>query len=181
MKSPRVILGLAFTLLVSLASATSSSAAANCPPPDAQAKTVGKIKVDNVVVDVKNVDYPKGKTLNPPRSPLVAGVSIRHKPLSSPTGSSLIVWHVTYNGCRGKLNKIIDKKKGFAFEVTDEKGEKTKYAISKRIQVKRGKYDPNWFLLSGPRQLVMVTCTGKRTKAGFSDNLFIFASPIIKG
>lgn len=168
-------------LFFSITTATNSSSAAYCPPPDAKSKTVGKIKVDNIVVEVKNVDYPKGKSLLPPKSPLVAGVSIRHRPLSADFGSSLVVWHVSYNGCQGKLNPIINKKKGYSFQVVDEKGRKTEYAISQRIQVKRGKYDPKWFMLSGPRQLVLVTCTNRVGNRGFLDNLFIIASPVING
>ena len=181
MNRSRIVIGIVFALVFSGVSVTSTSASVYCRPPEAGLKTVGKIKVDNVSVDVKNVDYPKGKILTPPRSPLVAGISIRHKPLSSPTGSSLVVWHVTFNGCPGKLNPLISKKKGYIFEVVDERGRTTKYVISRKKTVKRGAYDPKWFLLSGPRQLVLVTCTGKPVKRVFPNNLFIFASPVIKG
>lgn len=164
-------------LIFSLTSAPISNAAINCPPPKADGRTVGKIKVGKVTVNVKNVDYPIGKDLNPPKSPLNAGVSIRHQPLNAETGASVIVWHINYNGCQGKLNVINNKKPGFKFDVIDEAGNEVTYEVSKRYQVKKGKYDPNWFLLSGPRQLVLVTCTGKVINRSYTDNLVIIATP----
>lgn len=154
-----------------------STTAAYCPPGKVDGKTVGKINVGDVKVNLKNVDYPEGKDLNPPKSPLNAGVSIRHQPLSAETGSSIIVWHINYNGCQGKLNVINNKKRGYKFNVIDENGKSVEYAISKKIQVKKGKYDPMWFMLSGPRQLVLVTCTGKVVKRSYTDNLVIIATP----
>lgn len=154
-----------------------SSTAAYCPPGKIDGKTVGKINVGDVEVNIKNVDYPEGKDLSPPKSPLNAGVSIRHQPLSAESGSSIIVWHVNYKGCQGKLNVVNKKKLGYKFNVIDENGKSVEYAISKKVQVKKGNYDPMWFMLSGPRQLVLVTCIGKVINRSYTDNLVIIATP----
>ena len=166
------------SLILTLTSAPVSSSLVNCPPARVDGKTVGKIKVGKTIVNVKNVDYPAGKVLNPPKSPLNAGVSIRHQPLSADSGSSIVVWHINYNGCQGKLNVINNKKRGYEFTVTDERGVDTTYEVSKKFQVKKGKYDPDWFMLSGPRQLVLVTCIGKVIKGSYEDNLVIIATPV---
>jgi hypothetical protein len=152
--------------------------AAICPPAKADGKTIGKITVGNVNVNLKSVKYPAGGVLNPPRSPLNAGVSNRHMPLSAELGSTVIVWHVNLNGCQGKLNAINKKKVGFQFDVTDENGETIKYEVSKKLTVPKGKYKAEWFELSGPRQLVLVTCTGTVVKGSYKENLVIFASPV---
>lgn len=178
MKINALVSALALSLVFSLIPLTSSMAVTKCPSPKADGLTVGKIRVEDVIVNVKNVDYPLGKDLNPPKSPLNAGVSIRHQPLSSESGSSLIVWHVNYKGCQGKLNVINNKRRGYEFEVIDESGESVRYKIFKRIQVKKGEYDPEWFLLSGPRQLVLVTCTGRVVNRSYTDNLVIIATPV---
>lgn len=149
-----------------------------CPPSKSDGKTVGIIQVEKVRVNIKNVDYPEGQELIPPKSPLNAGVSIRHQPLSAQSGSTIIVWHVNYNGCQGKLNVVNNKNVGFRFNVTDEQGETLTYEIAKRLKVKKGNYDPDWFMLSGPRQLVLVTCTGKVVNRSYTDNLVIIATPI---
>lgn len=178
MKRFPISVALIAALLFSFTHVPTASAAVKCPPAKSDGKTVGKIEVGSVTVNVKNVDYPEGKDLNPPKSPLNAGVSIRHQPLSADTGSSIIVWHINYNGCQGKLNVINNKKRGYQFSVKDENGTTTQYEVSKKVQVKKGKYDPDWFMLSGPRQLVLVTCTGKVVNRSYKDNLVIIATPV---
>ena len=169
---------ISMVLLASLLTGTSSSTAAICPPPAADGKTIGKVIVGKTTVDVKNVDYPAGQDLNPPKSPLNVGLSIRHKQLSATEGSSILVWHINYNGCKGKLDVINKEKVGFKFSVVDESGKKTQYAITSRLIVPKGQYQSEWFLLSGPRKLVLITCTGKVVNRHYLDNLVIIASPV---
>lgn len=152
--------------------------AAKCPSPRKDGKTVGAVIADGVTVNVKNVDYKPGKDITPPASPLNAGVSLLHQPLSSKEGSSVIVWHVNYRGCQGKLNVINDEKPGFTFGVIDENGDLVEYAIRERLQVKKGDYEEDWFMLSGKRQLIMVTCIGKVVRGSYLDNLVIIATPV---
>jgi hypothetical protein len=170
-----VSLALIGNLLFSLAP---SAIAAGCPDPKKDGKTIGKVVVGKTNTDVKYVDYEAGEALDPPNSPLNVGLSIRHMPLSSPIGSSLLVWHINYKGCEGKLNILNDKKIGFKFSIVDEKGFKQEFKISKKFQVKKGKYKSEWFQLNGPRQLTLVTCIGKVVNHHYEDNLVIIAVPL---
>lgn len=115
--------------------------------------------------------------MDPPSSPANAGVSARHNPLSATSGSSIVTWHVNYNGCAGALNPITKKDIGFTFSIKDEKGESTKYKIVENYTVPKGSYLPEWFELTGPRQIVLVTCTGKFVKGHYQDNLVLIARP----
>lgn len=169
---------LVVTLILGLVNAPASTAAI-CPPTSVDGKTIGTISVGKVKVLVKNVDYPEGEALSPPKSPLNAGISIRHQPLSATSGSSIIVWHINYNGCQGKLNVINSKKKGFTFKVKDEAGKIQKYAVTSKYQVRKGNYKSEWFMLTGPRQLVMVTCIGKVVDGHYLDNLVVIATPVV--
>lgn len=155
-----------------------SASAASCPDPKKDGKTIGKVVVGKVVAEVKYIDYEAGGYVDPPNSPLSVGLSIRHMPLSSPIGSSLLVWHVNYKGCVGKLNVLNDKKPGFKFSIVDEKGFKQQFVIQSKTQVTKGKYKAEWFQLNGPRQLTMVTCTGKVVNRHYTDNLVIIAVPV---
>lgn len=157
---------------------TSSAAARGvCPNPARDGVTIGKVGVGSTVVDVKSVNYPAGGQLDPPASPLNVGVSARHAPLSATVGSSILVWHINYSGCTGKLNVLMDKKKGFTFSVVDENGESKRYSITSVIRTPKGKYRPEWFRLDGPRQLVFVTCIGVVVNGHYKDNLVIIARP----
>lgn len=159
-------------------SASTAAAAPRCPDPSKDGKTVGKIIVGTTSVDVKQVTYPAGGEIDPPASPLNAGVSLRHMPLSSPIGSSIIVWHVNYNGCVGKLNVVTKQKVGSTFSIVDEKGFKNKFKIIQRLTVPKGNYKQSWFTLTGPRQLVMVTCTGRVINGHYDKNLVVIATPV---
>lgn len=174
LRIPLIVISLVIGLLTA-----PSSLAANCPPSSVDGKTVGRISVGDVKVPVKNVDYPEGEALSPPKSPLNAGVSIRHQPLSATSGSTIIVWHINYNGCQGKLNVINSKKPGYVFKVKDEAGKVQKYAVTSKYQVKKGNYKSEWFMLTGPRQLVMVTCIGKVIDRHYLDNLVVIATPVV--
>lgn len=164
-------------VLSSLTSSLVSAQAASCPATNLDGKTVANIAMGKTKVEVKRVDYPKSGVLDPPKSPQFAGVSIRHQPLSSIQGSSLIVWHVSYHGCRGKLNVVSEAPVKTKFSVTDEKGIKTDYRIIKNITIPVGNYDADWFRLNGPRQLVFVTCAGKVVNGHHTKNQVVVAVP----
>lgn len=135
----------ALTVLVVVCSnllfGTSPAQAAKCPPTNLDGKTVANLTMGKTKVEIKRVDYPKSGVLDPPKSPKFAGVSIRHQPLSSIQGSSLIVWHVSYRGCQGKLNVISKAPISTKFSVRDEKGVNTEYKVVKNVTIKVGKYD----------------------------------------
>lgn len=172
-------LALAVSVLLGV-TAPAASAVAVCPPAANDGKTIGKIVVKGTSIDVKRVNYPKGGELDPPRSPLNVGISTRHMPLSSPIGSSILAWHINYNGCIGKLNVITRQAVGSTFTVVDEKGFKQQFKITQRVTVPKGKYRPSWFTLSGPRQLVMVTCTGTVRNGHYDKNLVVIAKPVVQ-
>lgn len=166
-----------FTLWLSILSPVAAGAA-TCPPSSVDGETIGKIQVNNVSVNIKSVKYPKGGALTPPRSPLNAGISMRHMPLSSDLGTSVIAWHVNFNGCQGKLNVLSKESVGFEFSVVDENGDTDLYRITEKFTVKKGDYEPEWFDLSGPRKLLLVTCTGKVVNGSYLKNLVLMAEPI---
>lgn len=160
-----------------LVGAPSSAGAAACPDPAKDGKTIGNIVFGSVVADIKAVTYPAGGELKPPKSPDNVGLSVRHMPLSSPVGSSLLTWHVNYNGCQGRLNPLATKGKGSRFTVIDEKGFRQDYTVARTIRVKKGEYKAEWFRLDGSRQLVLVTCTGSVVNGHYTHNLVLIATP----
>jgi hypothetical protein len=156
----------------------SSASAAKCPPTDIDGKTVANLFMGKSKVEIKRVDYPKSGALDPPKSPQYAGVSIRHQPLSAVQGSSIIVWHVSYHGCKGRLNMLSEAPLNTKFSVVDEKGGKTQYQVIKNFNVKKGAYEADWFRLNGSRQLVFVTCTGKVVDGHYTHNQVLIATPV---
>lgn len=166
-----VILGLGIVSSVSIAHA------ATCRPISTNTKTMGTMIADGISAVVKSANYPAGGVFDPPESPLAIGLSARHQPLSATSGSSLLVWHVNYSGCQGKINFMMKKKAGYTFSMIDETATIKEYKISSVQIVPVGKYKPEWFRLSGPRQLVFVTCTGKVVKGHHTQNHVIIATP----
>lgn len=164
------------SLLVGLPAASAS--AASCPDPKKDGKTIGNVVFGSVVSDIKSVSYPAGGELEPPRSPNNVGLSARHMPLSSPVGSSILTWHVNYNGCVGRLNVLATKGIKAKFTVIDEKGFRQDYVVSKVLRVKKGDYKAEWFRLDGARQLVLVTCTGRVINGHYDQNLVLIANPV---
>jgi hypothetical protein len=176
----RRTLGLAVTatlLLGSFAALAPTASAAKCPATNLDGKTIGTIKVGSLSVPVKSVTYPISGELDPPISPQFAGISARHNPLSATVGSSIIVWHIKYNACAGKLNPIVNSKVGSKISVVDEKNANHSYKIASNFSVLLGVYKADWFSLEGPRQLVFVTCTGKVVKGRYLRNQIIIAVP----
>lgn len=153
------------------------ASAAKCPPTNIDGKTVANLFMGKSKVEIKRVDYPKSGVLDPPKSPQFAGVSIRHQPLSAVQGSTIIVWHVSYHGCKGRLNMLSEAPLKTKFSVIDEKGGNTQYQLVKNIKIKKGAYEADWFRLNGSRQLVFVTCTGKVVNGHYTQNQVLIAIP----
>ncbi len=174
----RVLITVIILFISSAVFGVNSANAAKCPPTNQDGKTVAKLAMGKSKVEIKRVDYPKSGVLDPPKSPQFAGVSIRHQPLSSIEGSSIIVWHVSYHGCRGRLNMLSEAPLKTKFTVTDEKGINTEYQVVKNVTIKVGAYQPDWFRMNGPRQLVFVTCAGKVVKGHHTQNQVLIATPV---
>lgn len=149
-----------------------------CVPLKATGKTIGTIKVGNLSVPIKSFIYPAGGIMEPQRTTTAAGLSLRHMPLSSTLGNSVITWHVNYNGCWNPLNTLTGKKVGYKFSITDEKGGKRTYRIEKKYTVTKGSYKESWFTLIGPRQLTLVTCTGAFKNGHYEKNSVLIAVPV---
>jgi hypothetical protein len=152
--------------------------AVGCVPVKATGKTVGQIQVGALEMPIKAFNYPAGGIMEPQKSTQMAALSQRHMPLSSPTGTSVVVWHVDYSGCTNELNVLTKQAVGFKFKITDEKGKVTTYKISKKYTVKKGNYQSSWFNLIGPRQLLMATCTGTFKNGHYQDNSVLIAVPV---
>lgn len=162
----------------SLLSQSSIASAAKCTPTKPTGKTVGTISVGSLEMPIKSFIYPAGGVMEPQKSTLMAAVSQRHMPLSSTLGTSVIVWHVNYAGCVNALNVLTTKSVGSTFSIVDENGETTKYKISQKYQVTKGKYKKEWFTLIGPRQLLLATCTGTFANGHYKDNSILIAVPV---
>mgnify|MGYP006272926625 CR=1 FL=1 len=156
----------------------SHSSAAPCKPTKATGKTIGKIKAGAVDMPIKSFSYPAGGIMEPQPTTLAAGLSNRHMPLNSKLGTSVITWHVNYNGCWNKLNIFMTQKVGFKFKVTDENGVTRTYRVDKKLKVKKGQYKESWFTLVSPRQLTLVTCTGSFKNGHYTHNMIFIATPI---
>lgn len=154
------------------------SADAACKPVKPTGKTVGRIKVGSVNMPIKAFTYPEGGVMEPQKSTLLAGLSMRHMPLSSDLGTSVITWHKDYSGCVNELNIMFDRKIGSTFQITDENGDIQRYEITRKLEVKKGNYKKSWFTLVGPRQLAMFTCTGKFSNGHYEKNLVVIATKV---
>jgi hypothetical protein len=151
------------------------STEAACKPVTPKGKTVGRIEVGKVNMPIKAFTYPAGGIMEPQATTLSAGVSLRHMPLSSQLGTSVVTWHRDYNGCVNELNIFFERKVGSRFEISDENGVSQSYRVIKKLEVKKGDYKKSWFTLVGPRQLTLVTCTGKFKNGHYEDNLVVIA------
>jgi hypothetical protein len=152
--------------------------AAACKPAKPTGKTVGQISAGSVNMPIKSFNYPAGGVMEPQATTLSAALSQRHMPLSSTTGTSVIVWHVNYAGCNNALNALTSQSSGYKFKVTDELGQTTTYAISKRYKVTKGDYKESWFDLIGQRKLLLATCAGAFKNGHYQDNVVIIATPV---
>ena len=173
----RVILGLALAIGISLSPTALTVSAAACKPEKPTGKTIGTISVGNLDMPIKAFNYPAGGIMEPQGTTLAAGLSLRHMPLDSKLGTTVITWHVNYNGCWSPLNVLMGKEEGFVITLEDEDGVRTKYKIEKKLVVKKGDYKKSWFNLIGPRQIVLFTCTGTFTKGHYEKNMVFIATP----
>lgn len=158
--------------------AIESSGAASCTPVKSTGKAVGSISLGSVTVPIKSFNYPAGGVMEPAPNTTAAGLSARHMPLSSKVGSSIIVWHRDYQGCVHALNAFMNKNVGATFSITDESGLSTKYRLKMVKVISKGDYKESWFDLIGPRQIVMVTCTGVFKSGHYEKNMVFIATPV---
>lgn len=77
------------------------------------------------------------------------------------------------------MNAINNKPVGYNFTVTDEVGNEQRYSVTEKLVVDKGDYQAEWFDLSGPRRLLLVTCTGKVVNGSYEKNLVVFAEPVL--
>jgi hypothetical protein len=152
--------------------------AAKCPPASVGGPSIGKVTVGGASVPIKPVQYPRGGTLRPPETNQAAGLSVRHAPLTANEGTTVIVWHVRYEpGCRGTLNPLLDLPVGATFTVTPRGTQRIVYRITDRVEVRKGRYQAEWFSLSGPRRLSLFTC-GDLRGGEFRSTIATFAEPV---
>lgn len=169
----------AIALVVSaLLVVTPSNAAPKCDAVKPKGKTIGTIEVGNVKQPIKAFNYPAGGVMEPQGTTLAAGLSLRHMPLNSTLGTSVITWHVNYKGCWSPLNVFMSREVGTTFRITDEDGVVTRYRVDRKLVVKKGDYRKSWFQLIGPRQLALFTCTGEFRNGHYVDNMVFIATPI---
>ena len=152
--------------------------AAPCKPVKPTGKTVGIIKAGSVELPIKAFSYPAGGVMEPQGTTLAAGLSKRHMPLNSKVGTSVITWHINYQGCWNDLNILMSQKPGFRFSITDENGKVRRYEIEKKLVVDKGEYKKSWFTLVSPRKLTLVTCTGTFKNGHYTDNMIFIATPV---
>lgn len=165
--------------LVFLALPMPAASASPCPPATAGGQPIGWITVGDERVPIKPVDLSRGGALDPPPSNRVAGASVRHAPLASSTGTSVITWHVRYGqGCPGRLNELIDLPIGSNFDVETKDGQTTRYAITGRDVVRRGAHRAEWFDQEGPRRLSLFTCAGL-VNGRYTKTMVVFAEPVL--
>ena len=167
---------IALGLITSPIAMTTSAAA--CAPIAPKGKTIGVITAGAVKMPIKAFNYPAGGVMEPQGTTLAAGLSKRHMPLNSTLGTSVITWHVNYNGCWNALNMLMSQDKGYVIKIEDEDGKVTKYRITEKLVVKKGNYKKSWFTLIGKRQITLFTCTGAFKNGHYENNMVFIATPI---
>lgn len=158
---------------------SNQSRAAECKPVKPRGQSVGSIKYGSRSMPIIPFTYPAGGVMEPQKTTKAAAISLRHMPLDSKLGTSVIAWHVDFNGCVNELNALLKKPVGHKFSITDDKGAKRNYVISEKFTVKKGNYKRSWFSLVGPRQLAMFTCSGPFEKGHYRNNEVLIAVPAL--
>lgn len=175
----RSILAFAIGFGISLSPLALSNSAAACNPVKPKGQSIGTINVGSNKTPIIPFTYPAGGVMEPQKTTEALFMSLRHMPLSSSVGTSVLVWHVNFNDCWSDLNVLIgDEKEGFRFRITDETGVTKTYKISEINFVKKGKYKKSWFSLVGPRQLALFTCAGDFKNGHYVENKVIIAVPV---
>ena len=174
----RIALAFSLALGIALTPQLQSNSAAACTPVKPKGQDVGTINVGASKVPIIPFTYPAGGVMEPQKTTEALFMSLRHMPLSSSVGTSVMAWHVNFNNCVSKLNFLIgDEKVGFKFRITDETGVTKTYRISQISVVKKGNYKKSWFSLVGPRQLALFTCAGQFKNGHYEENKVIIAVP----
>jgi len=175
----RSVFAFALGLGISLSPLALSNSAAACKPVQPKGQKIGTINAGAAKVPIIPFSYPAGGVMEPQKTTEALFMSLRHMPLSSSVGTSVLAWHVNFNDCWSNLNTLIgDEKEGFRFRITDETGVTKTYKISEIIVVKKGKYKKSWFSLVGPRQLALFTCAGDFKNGHYVENKVIIAVPV---
>lgn len=172
---------LAFALgaVLTLAPISQSPSLAACKPTKPRGTSIGTINAGSSKMPIVPFTYPAGGVMEPQKTTEALFMSLRHMPLSSSIGTSVLAWHINANGCWSNLNFLIgDEKVGFRFKITDETGVTKTYRITEISVVKKGKYKKSWFSIIGPRKLALFTCTGAFVDGHYVDNKVIIAVPV---
>lgn len=165
-------------LVLSLAPVSQSPSLAACNPVKPKGTPIGTINVGPSKTSIIPFTYPAGGVMEPQKTTEALFMSLRHMPLSSSIGTTVLAWHINSNGCWNDLNFLIgDEKVGFRFKITDETGVTKTYRITETTVVKKGKYRKSWFSIVGPRKLALFTCTGAFADGHYLDNKVIIAVP----
>ncbi len=172
--------GITFALFLNclFAITATQAASADCKPVKPRGQSVGMINYGNKKMPIIPFTYPAGGVMEPQKTTRAAAISLRHMPLDSKLGTSVIAWHVDFNGCLSELNALLDKSVGYRFSITDNNGVARKFEISQKFTVKKGKYRKSWFSLVGPRRLAMFTCSGPFVNGHYRDNEVLIAVPV---
>ncbi len=172
--------GITFVLIFNclFAITATQNASADCKPVKPRGQSVGTINYGNKKMPIIPFTYPAGGVMEPQKTTRAAAISLRHMPLESKLGTSVIAWHVNFNGCINELNSLLYKSVGYRFSITDNNGVTRKYEISQKFNVKKGNYRKSWFSLVGPRKLAMFTCSGPFVNGHFRDNEVLIAVPV---
>lgn len=96
-------------------------------------------------------------------------------PIDAPAGSTVISAHINSpTGGQGPFWGLADVAKGAPVEIQGAAGTKSAYKVTELVTVPKDqaspewkKYESKWFTLTGPRQIVLVTCGGPML--GFDD------------
>lgn len=177
-KITRTLLSFTLAIGITFVPLALSTSAAACVPVKPTGKSVGTLSVGKLKMPIKAFNYPAGGIMEPQGTTLAVGLSKRHMPLSSQLGTSVLTWHVNYNGCWSPLNVLMGKSEGYIFSIKDENGDTTKYRVDKKVVVKKGDYKKSWFTLVGPRQVALFTCTGTFIRGHYDKNMVFIATPI---
>lgn len=171
-----VVLLMLVTFILVPASQNANAASA-CKPVKPIGKSVGKIDIGSAVMPIIPFTYPAGGVMEPQKTTEMMAMSARHMPLSSSIGTTVLAWHVNFNGCNSDLNALTYKEVGYKFKITDENGVTRTYKISQMTTVKKGAYKASWFSLVGPRKIAMFTCSGSFVNGHYVNNFVILAVP----
>lgn len=172
------LIAFALGIVTSLAPISHTPSLAACKPAKPKGTSIGTINVGSSKMSIVPFSYPAGGVMEPQKTTEALFMSLRHMPLSSSIGTTVLAWHVNANGCWSELNFLIgDEKVGFRFRITDETGVTRTYRISDIDVVKKGKYKKSWFSIVGPRKLALFTCSGAFVDGHYVDNKVIIAVP----